>query len=56
MAIFGSYAKGEQNQKSDIDIAIEFDKKSQKTLLYLVILEEELMKFLKKVNLRISVA
>jgi predicted nucleotidyltransferase len=25
MAIFGSFARGEQNRKSDIDIAIEFE-------------------------------
>ena len=36
--IFGSYARGEQNKKSDIDILIEFDG----SLLDLVKLEREL--------------
>lgn len=25
MALFGSYARGEQNQSSDVDILVEFD-------------------------------
>ena len=54
MAVFGSFVKGEQNPKSDIDIAIEFDKKSRKTLLDLVRIEEELTKiFGRKVDLGI---
>jgi predicted nucleotidyltransferase len=36
MAIFGSFARGEQSRKSDIDIAIEFDRNSEKSLLDLV--------------------
>jgi len=54
MAVFGSFAKGEQSLKSDIDIAIEFDKNSRKTLLDLVRIEEELTKiFGRKVDLGI---
>lgn len=52
MAIFGSFAKGRQNSESDIDIVIEFDKKSRKTLLDLVKVEEELTEvFGRKVDL-----
>ena len=30
MAIFGSFAKGKQKRRSDIDIAIEFERGSEK--------------------------
>ena len=54
MAIFGSFARGEQNKKSDIDIAIEFEKGSQKSLLDLVRIENELRRiFKRKVDLGI---
>jgi len=54
MAVFGSFVKGEQSLKSDIDIAIEFDKNSRKTLLDLVRIEEEITKiFGRKVDLGI---
>jgi predicted nucleotidyltransferase len=54
MAIFGSFARGEQKKKSDIDIAIEFEKGSQKSLLDLVRIENELRKvFKRKVDLGI---
>ncbi|MEM2841280.1 MAG: nucleotidyltransferase domain-containing protein [Candidatus Bathyarchaeia archaeon] len=36
MALFGSFVRGEQNRKSDIDIAVEFNKNSGKNLLDLV--------------------
>jgi len=42
MAIFGSYARGDQTSKSDVDVVVEFDEKSAKTLLDLVRIEEEL--------------
>jgi hypothetical protein len=42
LAVFGSFVKGQQNRKSDVDIAIEFDKSKRKTLLDLVRLEDEL--------------
>jgi predicted nucleotidyltransferase len=54
MAIFGSFVRGEQNKKSDIDIAIEFDKNKEKTLLDLIRVENELSKiFKRKVDLGI---
>ena len=54
LAIFGSFVRGEQKKRSDIDIAIEFDKDAKKTLLDLVHLEYELRKiFKRKVDLGI---
>lgn len=54
MAVFGSFVRGEQGSKSDIDIAIEFGKKSRKSLLDLVRIEEELTEiFGRKVDLGI---
>jgi hypothetical protein len=54
MAIFGSFAKGKQNKKSDVDIAIEFERNSEKSLLDLVRIENELTKiFKRKVDLGI---
>ncbi len=54
MAIFGSFLKGKHSKKSDIDIAIEFDKNTRKTLLDLIRIEKELSKiFKRKVDLGI---
>jgi predicted nucleotidyltransferase len=54
MAIFGSFVRGEQNRKSDIDIAIEFERNSEKSLLDLVRIENELRRvFKRKVDLGI---
>jgi len=54
MAIFGSYVRKEQNKKSDIDLAIEFDKTKKKSLLDLIRIENELRKiFGRKVDLGI---
>jgi hypothetical protein len=54
LAVFGSFVRGEQNRKSDVDIAIEFDESKRKTLLDLVRLEDELSKvFKRKVDLGI---
>lgn len=54
MAIFGSFVRGEQTNKSDIDIAIEFNESQSKTLLDLVHVENELSKmFERKVDLGI---
>jgi len=54
MAIFGSFVRGEETRKSDIDIAIEFDKNKGKSLLDLVRAEDELRKiFKRKVDLGI---
>jgi len=52
MAIFGSFARGEQKKTSDIDIAIEFGKSKEKSLLDLVHVENELSRvFKRKVDL-----
>jgi len=48
LAIFGSFVRGEQKGKSDVDIAIEFDKNKPKSLLDLVHVENELSKILKR--------
>ena len=40
MTVSGSFVKGKQSPKSDIDIAIEFDRKSRKTILDLVRIED----------------
>ena len=54
MAIFGSFIKGEENKRSDIDIAIEFSHKSHKDLFDLIHIEDELKKILgRKVDLGI---
>ncbi len=54
MAIFGSFARGKYNKRSDIDIAIEFKDNGEKTLFDLVRMEKELKKlFKKKVDLGI---
>jgi len=54
LAIFGSFVRGEQKGKSDIDIAIEFGKNKPKSLLDLVHVENELTKvFKRKVDLGI---
>ena len=52
LALFGSFVRGEQNKKSDVDIAVEFDKSKPKTLLDLIRLEHELSDvFKRKVDL-----
>jgi len=54
LAIFGSFVRGEQKGKSDVDMAIEFDKNKPKSLLDLVHVENELSKtFKRKVDLGI---
>lgn len=54
MAIFGSFVRGEEKKKSDIDIAIEFDDEKPKSLLDLVHVENELSEiFKRKVDLGI---
>lgn len=44
LGIFGSYARGEENEKSDIDILIDFDLKVN--LLDLIEIEQELSELL----------
>jgi len=52
MAVFGSFARGEQMKTSDIDIAIEFNQSKEKSLLDLVHVENELKQvFKRKVDL-----
>ncbi len=46
--IFGSYARGEANKRSDIDILIELKKRKKFSLFDLVGLEQELEEKLKK--------
>jgi len=54
MAVFGSFVRGEQKRGSDVDIAIEFDKDSGKSLLDLVRIENEMSEiFKRKVDLGI---
>jgi len=54
LAVFGSFVRGEQKEESDIDIAIEFDKHSGKSLFDLVRVEDELTSiFDRKVDLGI---
>lgn len=47
-AVFGSYARGDQKEKSDIDILIEYEKETDKSLLDFVALKLELEKKLKR--------
>lgn len=54
MAIFGSFVRGEENRRSDIDIAIEFSDKSHKDLFDLIHIENKLRNILgRKVDLGI---
>jgi predicted nucleotidyltransferase len=46
MAIFGSFVRGKQRKRSDVDIAIEYEEGSRKSLFDLVDLEEKLRKLL----------
>lgn len=40
--LFGSYARGDQKKRSDIDILIKFDGRRRKSLIDLVRLKDEL--------------
>ena len=54
LAVFGSYVRGEQHRGSDVDIAIEFDPRKEKSLLDLIHIEHELSRvFKRKVDLGI---
>ena len=46
LGIFGSYAHGRQNKRSDIDLLVEFDEHVPITLVSFVALERELGKLL----------
>lgn len=47
-AVFGSFVRGEQNKKSDIDILIKFKNDNDKSLLDLVALKLDLEEVLKR--------
>ncbi len=52
MAIFGSFVRGEEKKRSDVDMLFRYRKGSRKSLLDLVGLEEELsLVFGRKVDL-----
>jgi len=48
IGIFGSFAKGKQTSKSDIDILVEFDKNQKMGFFRFIELEDELKKMLKR--------
>lgn len=48
IGIFGSFVRGEQKKRSDVDILVEFTKKDIPDLLKLIELERYLQKLLKK--------
>ena len=48
MALFGSFVRGDENKRSDIDILIRFDKTKEKSLLDLIHAENELKKLFKR--------
>ena len=55
MALFGSFVRGDQKKRSDIDILIRFDETKEKSLLDLIHAENELKKlFKRKVDLLTS--
>lgn len=47
-AVFGSYARGEEKKRSDVDILIEFKNDDEKSLMDLAGLKVELEEKLKK--------
>jgi predicted nucleotidyltransferase len=55
LRVFGSVARGESNDSSDVDLIAEFDKKKKLTLLDLVGLENRLSELLEvKVDLTLA--
>ena len=48
MGIFGSFVRGEQRKKSDIDILIKFKEDSKMTLLDVIRIEREFKKIFKR--------
>ena len=55
LRVFGSVARGESNDSSDVDLIAEFDKKKKMTLLDMVGLENRLSELLEvKVDLTLA--
>ncbi len=48
VSLFGSYASGKPNQKSDVDVLIEFTPKAKIGLFELVEIQENMKKFVEK--------
>jgi predicted nucleotidyltransferase len=48
IGIFGSFVRGEQKRRSDVDILVEFDQRNIPGLLKLIEMERYLEKLLKK--------
>ena len=52
LRVFGSVARGEENDSSDVDLIAEFDRKKKLTLLDMIVLENRLTELLQvKVDL-----
>jgi predicted nucleotidyltransferase len=48
MALFGSFVRGNQKKRSDIDLLIRFDETKEKSLLDLIHAENQLKKLFKR--------
>jgi predicted nucleotidyltransferase len=48
IGIFGSFVRGEQKKRSDLDILVEFDEENIPSLLKLIEMERYLQKLLRK--------
>jgi predicted nucleotidyltransferase len=48
LGIFGSFARGEQKRRSDVDILVEFDQRNIPGLIKLIEMERYLEKLLRK--------
>lgn len=48
IGIFGSFVRGEQKKRSDVDILVEFDEKDIPDLLEFIAMEEYIRKLLRK--------
>jgi predicted nucleotidyltransferase len=52
LALFGSYARGEQKKNSDVDMLVEFNPKIRKSLFDLMLAEQEIARVVgRKVDL-----
>ena len=50
IGIFGSFVRGEQKKRSDLDILVEFDEENIPSLLKLIEMERYLQRLLRKKN------